>query len=405
VYLQRLFTLNETVRNAEALCPVCGAKKWKIFFKISNVPVHCNVFWKSMESALNCPKGDIVLAFCPVCTYIWNLAFEPSRLEYTPSYENSLHFSPYFQGYAMSLAKRLIERYNLNNKDIIEIGCGKGYFLKLLCQLGKNRGVGFDPACPEQSNDALVGQVKYIRDFYSERYANYKGNLVVCRQTLEHIHNPTAFLKMLRNAIGDEDAKVFFEVPNALKTFQNLFIWDIIYEHCSYFTPTSLSWTFSSAGFHVCEITEEFGGQYLCVHAIPENPSDINYNYKASREVDLVSHEITAFTSRFENKIRIWKEQLDRLLGDGKRVVVWGAGSKGVTFLNIFKDYRHIEYAIDINPLKQGMYIPGTGQKIVPPEFLREHRVDVVIVMNPIYKIEIKSFLDGLGQNCRILVA
>jgi SAM-dependent methyltransferase len=397
--------LNETVKDTEVPCPVCGAKRWKIFFQISDVPVYCNVLWKSKESALNCPKGDIVLAFCPVCTYIANVAFEPNRLEYTPAYENSLHFSPYFQDYAMHLAKYLIERYNLYGKDIIEIGCGKGYFLKLLCQLGNNRAVGFDPAYIEEKSDALKGQVKFIRDFYSDRYAKYKGDLVVCRQTLEHIHNPKGFLKMLRYVIGNRNTQVFFEVPNSLKIFQKLFIWDIIYEHCSYFTPASLSLTFSSAGFHVCEIAEEFEGQYLCIYAVPKHKSDKDYDYKSSSETCWSLHEIATFASRFKNKVRRWKEKLDRFVGNGQRVVVWGAGSKGVTFLNIFRDYQQIEYAVDINPLKQGMYIAGTGQQIVSPEFLREYRPDAVIVMNPAYKSEIRDFIDIIGQRCKIINA
>lgn len=397
--------MNKAIGNAEDACPVCGRRKWKTFFTITNVPVHCNVLWKSREAAQNCPRGDIVLAFCPACNYIWNLAFEPTRLEYSPAYENSLHFSPYFQGYATSLAKRLINRYNLYGKNIIEIGCGKGYFLKLLCQLGDNRGVGFDPACAEEDADAMKEQIKFFRDFYSERYVNYKGDLIVCRQTLEHIHNPKDFLKMLRHAIGNcESTRVFFEVPNALKTFQKLFIWDIIYEHCSYFTPTSLLRTFSSAGFHVCEITEEFKGQYLCLYAEPNNRSNMDYDYKSSGEDNWVSYEIATFTSKFQNKVRRWREKLDRLVNEGKKVVVWGAGSKGVTFLNIFKDYWQIEYAVDINPLKQGMYIPGTGQKIVSPKFLREYRPDVVIIMNPVYKSEIKSFMADLGP-CKMLNA
>ncbi|MEM3088673.1 MAG: class I SAM-dependent methyltransferase [Candidatus Bathyarchaeia archaeon] len=399
--------MNEDVESVEHACPVCGAKKLSVFFQLSDVPVHCNVLWRSRESAINCPKGDIFLAFCPVCTYIMNLAFEPNRLEYTPAYENSLHFSSFFQNYARSLAKRLIKRYNLYGKDIIEIGCGKGYFLKLLCQLGKNNGVGFDPAYPEETDDALYGQVKFIKDFYSERYANYKGDLIVCRQTLEHIHDPKGFLKMLRHAIGNnENTQVFFEVPNALKTFQKLFIWDIIYEHCSYFTPTSLSQTFSSAGFHVREITEEFGGQYLCIYAEPANSSNLDYPKELSSEVDWVSLEIATFTEKFKNKVKKWREKLDMLVGNGQRVVVWGAGSKGVTFLNTFNDYQHnIEYAVDVNPLKQGMYIPGTGQKIVSPEFLKEYHPDVVIVMNPVYRREIRNFINRLGQPCKLMSA
>jgi hypothetical protein len=89
----------------------------------------------------------------------------------------------------------------------------------------------------------------------------------------------------------------------------------------------------------------------------------------------------------------------------GERVVVWGAGSKGVTFLNTFKDQNLIEYAVDINPRKQGMYIPGTGQKIVSPFFLSEYQPSVIIVMNPIYQDEIEKSLDSLGFDYRLIIA
>ena len=76
-------------------------------------------------------------------------------MEYTQSYENSLHFSPGFQKFAADLADRLITRYNLRGKDVIDIGCGKGDFLKLICARGGNRGVGFDPSyVPDPADSA-----------------------------------------------------------------------------------------------------------------------------------------------------------------------------------------------------------------------------------------------------------
>jgi hypothetical protein len=77
--------------------------------------------------------------------------------------------------------------------------------------------------------------------------------------------------------------------------------------------------------------------------------------------------------------------------------VVWGGGSKGVTFLNMLKAQHQIEYVVDLNPRKQGKYVAGTGQKIVPPEFLWEYRPDIVIVMNPIYENEIRQMLNELA--------
>jgi hypothetical protein len=94
---------------------------------------------------------------------------------------------------------------------------------------------------------------------------------------------------------------------------------------------------------------------------------------------------------------------LGRLLSRRGRVVVWGAGSKGVTFLNTVRGADWIEYVIDINPRKQGMYIPGGGQPIVSPEMLAEHRPSTVLVMNPIYQDEIRGRLSRMGIKANVL--
>jgi len=383
---------------SENSCPVCASRHLKVFFEMLDVPVHCNLLWESQDAARYCPKGDIRLAFCPVCGFITNLAFDPTPLEYTQAYDNSLYFSPRFHDYAQSQAERLIECYDLYNKDIIEIGCGQGDFLLMLCELGNNRGVGFDPAyVKREKRDSVEDQVKFIQDFYSDRYKNYKADLIVCRHVLEHIQDPKSFLNTIRQAMGHHlHTYVFFEVPNALHTFQRLFVWDIIYEHCSYFTPISLSRTFSSCGFHVCEVTEEYEGQYLCIDAMPSKQSALDSGHVQHYEVNQISRDIESFASTHRKKVEKCRRKIEQIEGMGQRAVIWGAGSKGVTFLNTFKNTR-IKYAVDINPRKQGMYIPGTGQRIVPPEFLRDYQPDVVIVMNPIYQSEIKELTKRLG--------
>jgi len=379
------------------VCPICGSGQLTLFFQMLNVPVHCNMLWQSQEAAQNCPKGDIRLAFCPVCSFITNMAFEHTKTEYSQVYDTSLHFSPYFQEYAQSLATQLIEHYDLYNKDIIEIGCGKGFFISLLCKLGNNRGVGFDPAYSETVNDSDgKDQVRFIQDFYSEKYGNYQSDLIVCRHVLEHIQNPKLFLNMIRKAIGNHlDTHVFFEVPNALQIFQRLFIWDIIYEHCSYFTPNSLSLIFSSCGFKVCELAEEYKGQFLCIEARPDNQGVSNYSHTKGK-LNQIANYIKSFPNNYQSKVETCRHKLKKIEAKGQSVVVWGAGSKGVTFLNTFKN-SEIEYVVDINPNKQGMYIPGTGQKIVPPEFLRSYKPNIIIIMNPIYKNEIKEITNRLG--------
>lgn len=365
---------------------------------MSEVPVFCNVFWPSRDEARNCPRGDVKLAYCPVCTHVVNVAFEPSRVEYAQAYDSSLFFSPRFREYARSLAESLIRRYSLHDRDVIAVGCGKGDFLLLLCELGNNRGVGFDPAYVEQEEHfAARNQVKFIRDFYSERYAHYPADLIVCRQVLEHVYDPKGFLCMIRRAIGNRlSTRVFFEVPSGLNIFGRLFVWDIIYEHYSYFTPISLARAFLTAGFHVSELTQEFEGQYLTVYAQPNGEEAPEHDDEMSVEVGRIAREIASFAANSKSDMEECARNLERVREKGQRAVVWGAGSKGVAFLNAFKD-SGIEYAVDLNPRHQGLYIPGSGQQIVPPEFLKDYKPDVIIMMNPIYRSEIQQATKSLG--------
>ena len=371
---------------------------------MDQLPVHCNVLWPTREGALTAPRGDIHLAYLPGCGHIYNSAFDPDLMTYTQAYENSLHFSARFQEYATSLAERLIATYDLQNKDIVEIGSGQGDFLKLMCWMGDNRGVGFDPSYVEKE-EAGETAVSFVQAFYSEEFADYPADFICCRHVLEHIHEPVPFLQTVRRAInGRMDTIVFFEVPNVLWTVRQMGIWDIIYEHCSYYSPVSLAHLFTQAGFEVLAVNETFGGQFLTIEAklaaataVPASPN--------AAELAALTTDVARFADNYRQKVDHWQGVLRELAANGRRVVVWGSGSKGVMFMNKFDQEGLIRYAVDINPRKQGMFVAGSGQEIVPPEFLCTYRPDVVIIMNRNYESEIAGQLANLGLTAEILVA
>ena len=373
-------------------CLACHHGSMSVFIEIEDQPVHCNLLWPDREAALNAPRGDIRLGFCQGCGMIYNLSFDPGLMKYTQAYENSLHFSPSFQAYAQELATRLIEKYRLYGKDIIEIGCGKGEFLSMLCEGGGNRGFGFDPSYDGSRQSRATENITFIRDLYSEAYGEYTADLICCRQVLEHIQHPGDFLRQIRHAIGNRtNTVVFFEVPNVLYTLRDLGIWDIIYEHCSYFSTRSLTRLFCETGFVPRGAYGTFGGQFLCLEASLTGES-------LERETGFSPHFdeqcfVNDFSTQYHAKIDRWTQHLTSLLEDGKHIVVWGAGSKGVTFLNTVKAADQIRYVVDINPHKQGMYVAGAGQQIVPPAFLDEYRPDTVLAMNAIYKDEISELI------------
>ena len=59
--------------------------------------------------------------------------------------------------------------------------------------------------------------------------------------------------------------------------------------------------------------------------------------------------------------MQIWRRKLSELNEQEKKAVIWGGGSKGVSFLNFLEIHEQIKYVVDINPHKQGNYIPVTG--------------------------------------------
>ena len=98
-----------------------------------------------------------------------------------------------------------------------------------------------------------------------------------------------------------------------------------------------------------------------------------------------------------------WRSQMEKFRQSGLKTVIWGGGSKGVSFLNTLDVGSWVEYVIDVSPYKEGRYVPGTGQRIVLPEFLRTYRPDIIIVMNPVYLQEIRQMIDGFGITPEII--
>jgi len=368
-----------------------------------NQPVHCNVLWPRRDQALEAPKGDLRLGFCHRCGHISNLAFVPALMEYTADYENSLHFSPHFQRYCTDLARRLTGTYDVSGKSVIDIGCGKGDFLAEVCAVGGNRGYGFDPSySAAQATHRADLTLTFFNEFYSDSHRDIAADLICCRHVLEHIHRPAEFLTGIRRIIGERTGTVvYFEVPNALYILRDLGIWDLIYEHCSYFSPASLEHLFATSGYSVARVGEAYDGQFIGVDCRP-NGQQLGGATWPEMIKDL-ANLVSVFTSRYRTKIMQWQTRLDQLRWEGKRTVVWGGGSKGVTFLNVFKSPA-IEFMVDINPRKQGKYVGGTGQEIIAPEKLVEVEPDAVIIMNPVYRPEIEAKLSELGLAPEIMV-
>ena len=385
-------------------CPNCLIGSLAIFHEVHRVPVHSVLLMPSRDFAVSYPKGDIALGYCKHCGFVSNTLFNAAVHEYSTQYEETQGFSPTFREFHSRLAASLIEKYDLRGKKVVEIGCGKGEFLTLLCELGGNQGIGFDPAFVKERNPAQPNlDIEFVQDFYSEKYSHVKADFFCCKMTLEHIPDTAHFIRVVRRAMGDNpNATVFFQVPDAIRVLKDFAFWDIYYEHCSYFSAGSLTRVFREAGFEVLETWTDYDDQYLMIAAKP----CMGIQPETAIEKDapgVMAAAIETFLAQHAAVVNYWKNQINELRDTGGRAVLWGSGSKGVAFLTSLNLNDAIEYVVDINPYRQGKFMAGTGQQIVGPEFLRAYKPDVAIAMNPVYKPEIQQDLHRMGLGTTLL--
>jgi SAM-dependent methyltransferase len=394
-----------------AACPACGQGGMEVFFEQAGIPTNSCLLLDTLEEAAGFPTGDLRLGFCAACGFISNTVFEEA--EYSSRYEETQGFSNLFVEWAQSLARRWVERYDLAGRSVLEIGCGKGEFLTWMVEAGAGSGIGIDPGVhPERIDSAVADRLTWIADFYSESYGHLAADAIVCRHTLEHIAPVGDFMAMVRRAIGDRlDTVVLFELPDVKRVLEEVAFWDVYHEHCSYFSMGSLARLFRRSGFEVLHLELDYDGQYLLIEARPSEvpPADrtptAGAPFPVEDDLELLRHAVDKYRHEVGALRESWRARLGELRARGGKAVIWGAGSKGVSFLTNLGLRDEIRYAVDINPYKTGKFMAGTGHEIVDPAFLVDYRPDLVVAMNPIYLAEIRAKLDELGLQPELIAA
>jgi SAM-dependent methyltransferase len=352
-------------------------------------------------SAATIERGDLSLAVCEECGFVFNQAFDLSKLSYGKHYDNNQTCSPSFDRYLSGLADHLLLEKGVKNCSIVEVGCGQGEFLRKLLAVeeGGNLGYGFDPSYVGLETD-LGGRLKFEKRYYDSDCANIAADIVICRHVIEHVPEPLNLLTAVRQALANSpQARVFFETPCVEWILRNQVIWDFFYEHCSYFTAKSLTTAFESSGFQVESVRHIFEGQYLWLEAILPHAS-----VETTKNPESISLLAQDFASSEENLKQEWTLRLKELASQGK-VALWGAGAKGVTFANLIDpEYQLIDCIIDLNPNKQGKYIPGASHPIVSYQEISHRGVTDAILMNPNYYKENLSLLKAANLTVNLLV-
>lgn len=335
-----------------------------LIYQADAFPVFQNHMYSSKEAAINCPKGIIRLVQDLKTGLIYNSAFRPELMIYDENYENEQAVSEIFQKHLASVSK-IISSY-LGTTNIVEVGCGKGFFLESLTADGFSI-TGFDPA--------YAGSNPRIKKEYFGLASFEKATGIILRHVLEHIQNPIDFLEKLKHA-NNGNGKIYIEVPCFDWICKRKAWFDIFYEHVNYFRISDFNRIFGE----VIESGYCFGEQYLYVVA------------------ELGSLKIPVI-GNFEDRVNFPGDFTDTINNTTQHntTVIWGGASKGVIFALLkTRAGQLVNNIIDINPAKQGKFIAGTGLEIKSPAqgLLELKEGDTIFVMNSNYLDEIKDMTD-----------
>lgn len=305
------------------------------------LPVMQNRTFATIELARSSPTGDIRLVQDERTGLISNADFDAARLHYGPDYQNEQASSLVFQRHLDDVSAIIASHFK--GQRLIEVGCGKGYFLEHLRTQGYDV-TGIDPAYEGNSPDVIKAPF--------ERGLGLSADGIILRHVLEHIPDPMAFLAEIAQA-NEGSGTIYIEVPCFDWILERRAWFDVFYEHVNYFRAIDLQNMFS----RVYACGHVFGGQYL--YLVADLASLRRPQAGANGRVSMPD-DFLAGVDRAVSLVRS-----DRT----GRTAIWGSASKGVIFA-VYLQRRGIEVdlAIDINPAKQGRFLPITGLAVMAPE-------------------------------------
>ena len=329
-------------------------------YRADRLPVFQNCMYDSEPAARTAPTGDMLLVEDLRTGLVYNAAFQPELLVYDEHYQNEQAVSPSFRTHLKQVAA-IVER-TLGKRSLVEVACGKGYFLEMLAARGFAV-TGFDPA--------YEGNSSAVEKRYFDADVGIQAEGLILRHVLEHIDRPVAFLERIRAANGG-GGRIYIEVPCFDWICSQGAWYDIFYEHVNYFRSVDFSRMFGT----VIEQGHLFGGQYQYV--VADLATLVAPQYDPSDAVRFPA--IAAMPGHLPE-------------ATGKGAVIWGGASKGVIFaLRCLREGVPVSAVIDINPAKQGKFLPASGLCVQAPEAVLPHLAPgtTIYVMNSNYLNEIR---------------
>lgn len=380
-------------------CPGCGNRSLSAPFRLVDQPVVLNYRFTDPAAASGVPRGDVTLRQCHRCSLVFNATFDIRAIPYDGHYENRQCFSTAFHAHLETLARRLTRRNGLTGGRILEIGCGKGDFLRLLCATAGATGEGYDTSYEPSAEPEPAG-ISFSNHYLLASGVRGDFDAVICRHVVEHVPEIGAFLRELHAiATAAGDPVVVLETPRFEWIVEHLCLWDVFYEHCNYISTAALAYLSRLAGFRVVEHRDAFGAQYqvleLRLDRGPMSGRSPAPGVPESARLGFLAERAQAHLDDLATRVSTAR--------GGRAWGVWGAGAKGVALVNQIAGPGPAR-VIDSNPAKQGGVLPGTHIPIVAPDDPGVLDLGLVVIANPNYADEIGAFLQARGFTGSTLV-
>ncbi len=361
-------------------CRVCY-NELKSLLTYKNMPKAAQNF--PDKNSLSQDKGiDLEVCQCIGCGLV-QLNNEP--VSYYKDVIRAAAYSEEMKEFRLKQFDNFIEKYNLKNKNIVEIGCGKGEYLSLMDEFNINT-YGIEHS--QESVDYCINKGLNVSKMYLENSndiinKNFNFDAFFILNFFEHLVNPSLTLKILSENLN-EDAVGIIEVPNFDMMLKNNLFSEFINDHLFYFTKETLTSTLSNNGFEIVELNEVWH-DYI-----------ISAVVKKRKNLDLTHFK------HYQNEMT---NELTKYINNFKDVAIWGASHQGISVIALTQIQSKIKYVIDDAPFKQGKYTHATHIPIVSSKKLKTDPVDAIIVMAASYSDEVvKKIKLKFDKNIKISI-
>ncbi len=253
--------------------------------------------------------------------------------------------------------------------SVCEVGANDGKFLKAIKERGVKVCIGIEPN-PEPLESAKAKDLVMVNSFLNKKTVKTivkeygRFDLVVFRQVLEHVHDLPEFFSCV-NKLLNENGSLFIDVPDLEPSRTSGDVTTLWEEHVSYFTKYTLINTLNRFGFKA-DIVETFDFSGGCLSVLATKVSGKSIQEIDEQNVDL-KNEIKS-TKGFINALEQYQKLISDLLktarNSGYKIFLYGSGVRACAAMSFLGLENLIDYVIDDQPEKKGLFMPHGKPKI-----------------------------------------